>query len=157
MTVDSIGCKAIPAKASSLLCQFSRTVRHTAQRTVNIRIVSSFRLIMRCKGTNNNQETTNLSGKPSQNVFLPNNLVLSQCPFPNQKPPAVSDCPQSQAFSTLAMMSFTSSLMTQRPNFWQPRQPLQNWMFLPTRVLYCHCSLFFKCEGKDGANRMQKV
>jgi hypothetical protein len=46
----------LPAKASSLLCQFSRTVRHTAQRTVNIRIISSICLIMRCKGINNNQK-----------------------------------------------------------------------------------------------------
>ena len=53
MTVDSVGSKGVPAKASSLLCQFRRTVRQTAQRTVNIRIISSIRLIMRCKDTNN--------------------------------------------------------------------------------------------------------
>ena len=56
MTVDSVGCKGIPAKASSLLWQFIRTVRQTAQRAVNIRVISSIRLIIRCKGTNNNQK-----------------------------------------------------------------------------------------------------
>lgn len=35
------------------------------------------------------------------------------------------------ARSTFCMTPLTSSWMTHLPNFWQARQPRQNWMFLP--------------------------
>lgn len=39
-------------------------------------------------------------------------------------------------FITFSMIPFASSSMTQRPNFWQARHPLQKRIFLPTSEIF---------------------